>query len=58
MFAGSNNAAQYSAMFYSLLGICKALGIEPFAWLVEVLRSIPTHPINRIKELHSQYYKS
>ena len=58
MFAGSHNAAQYSAMFYSLLGTCKALGIEPFAWLVDVLRRIPTHPINRIKELLSQYYKA
>ena len=58
MFAGSHDAAQRSAMFYSLLGTCKALGIEPFAWLSDVLRRIPTHPINRIKELLPQYYKA
>ena len=58
MFAGSHDAAQHSAMFYSLLGTCKALGIEPFAWLSDVLRSIPTHLINRIKELLPQYYKA
>ena len=45
-------------MFYSLLGTCKALGIEPFAWLSDVLRSIPTHRIHRIKELLLQYYEA
>jgi hypothetical protein len=58
MFAGSHDLAQHSAMFYSLLGTCKALAIEPFAWLSDVLRSIPTHPIHRIKELLLQYDKA
>ena len=58
MFAGSHDLAQHSAMFYSLLGTCKALAIEPFAWLSDVLRSIPTHPIHRIKELLPQYYEA
>jgi hypothetical protein len=44
-------------MMYSLLGTCKAHGIEPYAWLKDVLLRLPSHPINRIKELLPQYYK-
>jgi transposase len=56
LFAGSHDAAQRSAMFYSLMGTCKAHGVEPFSWLSDVLQKLPTHPINRIKELLPQYY--
>lgn len=51
LFAGSHEAASRSGMLYSLLGTCKIHGIEPTTWLKEVLRTIPTHPINRINEL-------
>jgi transposase len=36
LFAGSHDAVQRSAMLYSLLGTCKAQGIEPFSWLCDV----------------------
>ena len=45
MFAGSHDAAQRSAMLYSLLGSCKAHGVIPFEWLKYVLDRIHTHPI-------------
>jgi transposase len=51
LFCGSHEAAQRSAMLYSLLGTCKMNGIEPYAWLKNVLENIAAHPINRIKEL-------
>ena len=51
LFAGSHEAAKRSGMLYSLLGTCKMHSIEPTTWLKEVLRTIPTHPINRINEL-------
>ena len=51
LFAGSHEAAQRSAMFYSLLGTCKMHGIEPYAWLRNVLQNIADHPINKITEL-------
>ena len=51
LFAGSHDAAQRSAMLYSLLGTCKMHGIEPYRWLSNVLESIADHPINRIEEL-------
>jgi transposase len=51
LFAGSHEAAQRSAMLYSLLGTCKMHGIEPYAWLRDVLQNIADHPINKISEL-------
>ena len=51
LFAGSHEAAQRSAMLYSLLGTCKLHGVNPFNWLKNVLEIIPSHPINRIQEL-------
>jgi transposase len=51
LFAGSHEAAQRSAMLYSLLGTCKMHGIEPYAWLRDVLQNIADHPVNKIAEL-------
>lgn len=51
LFAGSHEAAQRSAMLYSLLGTCKMHNIEPYQWLRNVLESIADHPVNRISEL-------
>jgi transposase len=51
LFAGSHQAAQRSAMLYSLLGTCKLHGINPFTWLKEVLQTIPNYPINKVNDL-------
>jgi transposase len=51
LFAGSHEAAQRSAVLYSLLGTCKLHGVNPFDWLKNVLEIIPAYPINRIKNL-------
>jgi len=40
LFAGSHEAAKRSAMLYSLLGTAKMHGVEPYAWLEEVLKRI------------------
>ena len=57
LFAGSHEAAQRSAMLYSLLGTCKLNGINPFIWLRETLRRIATHPINKIEDLLPQNFR-
>ncbi len=51
LFAGSHEAAKRSGMLYSLFGTCKMHGIEPYAWLKNVLQKIPSHPINKVQEL-------
>ncbi len=57
LFCGSHEAAQRSAMLYSLLGTCKMHGIEPYTWLREVLEKIADHPINKITELLPHHFK-
>ena len=57
LFAGSHEAAQRSAMLYSLLGNCKLHGINPFLWLRDVLNRIPAHHINKIEELLPHNWK-
>lgn len=51
LFAGSHEAAQRSAMLYSLLGTCKINRINPSVWLTNVLKRIASHPINTIDQL-------
>jgi len=58
LFAGSHDAAQRSGIFYSMMGTCKAHGLEQYAWLKDVLARLPYHPQNRIQELLPQYYKA
>jgi transposase len=57
LFAGSHEAAQRSAMLYSLLGTCKLHDINPFVWLKDVLQRLPAYPINKIEELLPQNWK-
>ena len=56
LFVISHDAAHRVPM-YSLFGTCKAHGIEPYAWLTDILRSLSSNTINRIKELLPQYYR-
>lgn len=51
LFAGSDRAASHAALMYSLLGSCKLHGIEPFAYLRDVIARIPEHKANRLSEL-------
>jgi len=57
LFAGSHEAAKRSGMLYSLLGTCKMNGVEPNAWLKDVLHRIADHPINQIQDLLPHRYK-
>ena len=51
LFAGSHEAAQNAAMFYSLLGTCKLKGIEPFQWLKNLFEVLPDSKANKLEEL-------
>jgi len=51
LFAGSHEAAQKAAMFYSFFATCKINNIEPFYWLQQTLEKLPGHPANRLEEL-------
>jgi transposase len=51
LFAGSDSGGERAASIYSLIGSAKLNGLDPEAYLREVLTRINDHPINRIEEL-------
>lgn len=51
LFAGSDAGGERAAAVYSLIGTAKLNGLDPEAYLREVLARIADHPINRIEEL-------
>lgn len=57
LFAGSHQGAKRAAMFYSLLGCCKKMNLDPFQWLRDVLTRLPEHPVNQLEELLPHKWK-
>lgn len=51
MFMGSDAGGERAAAIYSLVETAKLNGIDPEAYLRDVLARIADHPINRIDEL-------
>ena len=51
MFLGSDNGGRTAAVLRSFIASCGRAGIDPFAWLKDVLSRIATHPITRLAEL-------
>ena len=55
LFAGSHDAAQNIAMFYSFFGTCKKLDIDAQKWLKYVMENIHITPAGNFKELLPQF---
>ena len=51
LFAGSDAGGERAATIYSLIGSAKLNGLDPEAYLREVLSRIADHPITGIEEL-------
>jgi transposase len=51
LFCGNDQAAERTAVIYSLLGSCKLVGVNPLAWLTDVLTRLPDHSVLRLNEL-------
>ena len=51
LFAGSDSGGESAAIIYTLVGSALLNGVEPYAYLREVLGRIAEHPINRIDQL-------
>ena len=58
LFAGSHEAAQRAAMFYSFFATCKLNKVEPFEWLKDTLERINDHLANKLYELLPGYKMS
>lgn len=46
LFCGNHDAAENAAIFYSLIGCCKASDVNPQQWLTDVLTRIPEYNNN------------
>ena len=51
LFMGSDNGGRSAASAYTLIETAKLNGVDPQAWLTDVLSRIADHKINRIDEL-------
>ena len=58
MFCASEDGAENAAILYSLVVSCKLAGVDPFAYLRDVLMRIHTHPAERIDELIPRKWKT
>jgi transposase len=51
LFCGSDRGGERAAAMYSLIVTCKMNGVDPQAWLADVLARIASHPSHRLDEL-------
>lgn len=51
LFAAAERGGHVAATLYSLLGTCRLNGVEPYAYLKDVLERLPAYPVNRVAEL-------
>ena len=51
LFAGSDEGGKTAATLMSLCTTCKDLGVDPFAYLRDVLDRVSTHPHRRTLKL-------
>src|SRR6266704_3596369 len=51
LFCGSDRGGQRAAVMYSLIVTAKMNGVDPQAWLADVLSRIAEHPVQRLDEL-------
>jgi len=51
LFCGSDVGGERAAAFYTLVRTARLNGIEPEAWLTDIIARIGSHPINRLGEM-------
>lgn len=51
LFAGSDSGGERAALFYTLIRTATLNGVEPEAYLRDVIARIGSHPVNRLHEL-------
>lgn len=57
LFCGSEAAAHRAAVLLSLVQTCKHVGVDPFAYLRDVIERVSTHPMSRIGELTPRQWR-
>ncbi len=50
-FAGSDDGGRRATIMYTLIETARLNGVDPEAWLADVIARIADHPINRVGKL-------
>ncbi len=56
LFTGSEGAAKAAAIAYTLIETAKLNGVDPQAWLTDILSRIADHKITKLDELMPWHY--
>jgi hypothetical protein len=51
LFTGSDVGGRSAAILYSVVGTCRRIGLDPFAYPRDVLRRLPSLPASRLDDL-------
>lgn len=51
LFLGAERGGHVAATMYSLIGTCRLNGVEPYAWLSDVLKRLPNQPVTKLADL-------
>jgi transposase len=57
-FLGSEGGGDWAARLFGLLGTCKLQGVDPYAWMKDVLERVRDHPPDRVAELTPRNWKA
>jgi len=52
-----DEAGQRNARIFSIVMSCRELGLDPFAYLRDVIERVSTHPASQIDELTPRFWK-
>lgn len=58
LFVGHESAGENLATIYSLIATCEACGVNPMAYLPDVMRRVSTHPASEIRDLLPDRWQS
>ena len=58
LFLGSDRGGDTAAIHFSLIASARRHGLDPFAYLEDLLRRIPTHPNRQITDLFPDHWKA
>lgn len=51
LFVGNEEGGEAAAVLLSLIQSCRAIGVDPRAYLEDVMRGLMSHPANKLYEL-------
>jgi transposase len=58
LFDGSDRGGERAAAMYTLIATAKLNGVDPQAWLADILRRIADHPASQLHELLPWHWKT